>query len=189
MRSIAAVTPWILPIPATGLWLTLDSGRRWPQGIALTDPPALTDALVRAGARSALAELFIGRAAAYMRVRLAVPRKAIDRIALKFVLFPLVPALPAFRLHQHIAFGGTFGEYHTFGLQAYLTALAIWWATWAIHLAMFAAALRVAIEAGTWMSLALRPASAIDVRRTLEFLGRLAFYVGVPAWLAIRFLA
>ncbi len=187
--SIAAATLWTLPMPATGLWLTLDSGRRWSQGIALTDAAALIDALVRAGARPALTETLTGRAAAYMRTRLAVPRRAIDRIALKFVLFPLVPALPAFRLHQHIAFGGTFGEYHTFGLQAYVIALLIWWATWAIHLAMFAAALRVAIEAGTWLSLVLRPANAIDVRRTLEFLGRLVFYVGVPAWLAIRFLA
>ena len=189
LSRIAAVMPWRLPIPATGVWLTLDSGRRWSQGIALRDPPALIDALVRAGARPALSDTISGRAAAYMRTRLAVPRKAIDRIAMKFVLFPLVPALPAFRLHQHIAFGGTFGEYHSFGLQAYLIAFAIWWATWAIHLAMFAAALRVAIEAGTWLSLVLRPASAIDVRRTLEFLGRLVFYVGVPAWLAIRFLA
>ena len=189
VKSIAAVTLWRLPMPATGVWLTLDSGRRWSQGIALRDPAALVDALVRAGARPALSETLTGRAAAYMRTRLAVPRKAIDGIALKFVLFPLVPALPAFRLHQHIAFGGTFGEYHSFGLKAYVIALLIWWATWAIHLAMFAAALRLAIETGTWLSLALRPASAIDVRRTLEFLGRLVFYVGVPAWLAIRFLA
>ncbi len=189
LNNIASATLWTLPIPATGVWLTLDSGRRWSHGIALRDPAALIDALVRAGARPALSDTLTGRAAAYMRTRLAVPRKAIDRIALKFVLFPLVPALPAFRLHQHIAFGGTFGEYHSFGLQAYLIALLIWWATWAIHLAMFAAALRVAIEAGTWLSLMLRPASAIDVRRTLEFLGRLVFYVGVPAWLAIRFLA
>lgn len=189
VASIAAATLWALPIPTTGVWLTLDSGRRWPQGIALTDAASLIQALVRAGARPALSVALTGRAAAYMRTRLAVPRKAIDRIALKFVLFPLVPALPAFRLHQHIAFGGTFGEYHSFGLQAYVVAMLIWWATWAIHLAMFAAALRVAIEAGTWLALRLRPADAIAVRGTLEFLGRLVFYVGVPAWLAIRFLA
>ena len=189
VKSIAAATPWTLPVPATGVWLTLDSGRRWSQGIALRDPAALIDALVRAGARPTLSGTLTGRAAAYLRTRLAVPRKAIDRIALKFVLFPLVPALPAFRLHQHIAFGGTFGEYHSFGLQAYVTALLIWWATWAINLTIFAAALRVAIEAGTWLSLVLRPASAIDVRRMLEFLGRLVFYIGVPAWFLMRLMS
>ena len=53
-------------------------------------------------------------------------------------------ALPAFRLHQHIAYGSTFGEYfHTFGLKAYLTTLLLWWATWAIGVATSAALLRV----------------------------------------------
>ena len=188
VNSIATVTPWTMPIPATGAWLTLDSGRRWSQGIAVADPATLVDALVHAGARPALTETFAGRATAYARTRLAVPKRLLDHPVLKFVLFPLIPALPAFRLHQHIAFGGTFGEYHSYGLQAYLIALLIWWATWAINLMLFAAALRVVIEACTWLSLVLRPERAIDVRRTLEFLGRLLFYVGVPTWLAIRFL-
>ena len=105
---------------------------------------------------------------------------------MKFLLFPLVPALPAFRLHQHIAFGGTFGEYYTYGLQAYLLALAIWWASWAIGLVLFAAALRVLIEAGTLLALALRPDSAIDARRGFEHVGRVLFFAGVPMWLLIR---
>ena len=188
VKRIAAVTPWTLPIPATGAWLMLDSGRRWSQGIALTDPATLVDALVRAGGRPTLTDTLTGRATAYARTRLAVPKRILDHPVLKFVLFPLIPALPAFRLHQHIAFGGTFGEYHSYGLQAYLIALLIWWATWAINLTLFAAVLRVVIEAGTWLSLVLRPERAIDVRRMLEFLGRLVFYVGVPAWLVIRFL-
>lgn len=188
VKNIAAVTPWTFPIPATGAWLTLDSGRRWSQGITLADPATLVDALVRAGGRPALTDTLTGRATAYARTRLAVPKRLLDHPVLKFVLFPLVPALPAFRLHQHIAFGGTFGEYHSYGLQAYLIALLIWWATWAINLMLFAAALRVVIEAGTWLSLVLHPGRAVDARKTLEFLGRLLYYVGVPAWLAIRFL-
>ena len=89
-------------------------------------------------------------------------------------------------LHQHIAFGGTFGEYYTYGLKAYLIALVIWWASWAIGLVLFAAALRVLIEASTLLSIALRPERAVDVRRVLERLGRLLFYLGVPAWLLMR---
>lgn len=188
VQRIAAVTPWTLPMPATGAWLTLDSGRRWPHGIALADLTTFVDALIRAGARPTLAHTLAGRAAAYARARLAVPKCILDRPAVKFVLFPLIPALPAFRLHQHIAFGGTFGEYHTYGLQAYLIALFIWWATWAIHLTMFAAALRLAIEAGTWLSLVLRPERAIGLRKTLEWLGRTLYFLGIPAWLLIRFL-
>ncbi len=188
VERIAAVTPWTLPIPATGAWLTLDSGRRWSQGIALADLQTLVDALVRAGARPALTETLAGRAATYARARLAATKRILDRPAVKFVLFPLIPALPAFRLHQHIAFGGTFGEYHTFGLQAYLIALFIWWATWAINLTMFAAALRVVIEAGTWLSVVLRPDSAIGLRKMLEWLGRAIYFLGIPAGLLIRFL-
>ncbi len=123
---------------------------------------------------------------AHARVRRAVPATMLDRPLVRFVLFPLVPALPAFRLHQHIAFGGTFGEYQSFGLQAYLTTFAIWWAGWAISLVLLAAALRVLIEAGALGSLVFARGHAVDARRALESLGRLIFYLGVPAWLLIR---
>ena len=188
VKRIAALEPWALPLPSTGVWLRMDSGRCWSRGLALDDPAALVDALIDAGAPASVAEASTGRALAYARTRLAASsHRLLDHPLVKFVLFPLVPALPAFRLHQHIAFGGTFGEYHTYGLQAYLTALGIWWASWAIGLVIFAVLLRAIIEAGTWLSLVLRRDSAIGIRRTLEFLGRLLFYVGVPAWLLIRF--
>lgn len=188
IKHIAAVEPWALPLPSTGVWLRMESGRRWSRGLALDDPAAMIDALIHAGAPASVAEASTGRALAYARTRLAVARhRLLDHPLVKFVLFPLIPALPAFRLHQHIAFGGTFGEYHTYGLQAYLTALGIWWASWAIGLVIFAALLRVIIETGTWLSLVLRRESAIGIRRMLEVLGRVVFYVGVPAWLLFRF--
>jgi apolipoprotein N-acyltransferase len=188
LENIAAVEPWTLPLPTTGAWLRLGSGRRWSHGIALADVAGLIDALVRAGARPALAEAKVG-GAALMRVRSAVPRWRIDHPLVKFVLFPLVPAIPAFRLHQQIAFGGPFGEYYTYGLQAYVVAFLIWWASWAIGLVLFAAALRVGIEAGTALSLLLRRERAVDVRVALEAIGRLSFFVGVPVWLLLRLLS
>lgn len=187
VNDIAAVEPWKLPLPGVGLCLRLQSGRRWSHGIAVADPAALVRALIRAGGQPALADSLTSRAIAYARARLAAPRWRIDHPVLKFLLFPLVPALPAFRLHQHIAYGGTFGEYYTYGLEAYLLALVIWWASWAIGLALFAAALRVVIETGTLLSIALRPGRAGGVRKGLEGLGRLLFYAGVPAWLLMRF--
>jgi apolipoprotein N-acyltransferase len=189
LKRIAALEPWTLPLPSTGVWLRMDSGRRWSRGLALDDPAALVDALAHAGAPASVAEASTGRALAYARARLAVARhRLLDHPLVKFVLFPLVPALPAFRLHQHIAFGGTFGEYHTYGLQAYLTALGIWWASWAIGLVIFAAVLRDIIEAGTWLSLALRRESAIGIRsRARSSSAGFVYYVGVPVWLLIRF--
>lgn len=187
-KDIAAIESWTLPVPTTGVWLRLASGSRWSRGIALRDPKALVDALIGAGARPALAGTLTSFTAACAQVRASVARRWFDHPAMKFVLFPLVPALPAFRLHQHIAYGGTFGEYHTFGLQAYLAAFGIWWASWAIGLLLFAAALRAAIEAGTMLAVALRRGRAVGIRRWLEFLGRVLFYAGVPAALLIRFL-
>ena len=125
-------------------------------------------------------------ALAHARARRAVPATVLDRPMLRFVLFPLVPALPAFRLHQHIAFGGTFGEYQSFGLQAYLTTFFIWWAGWAISLVLLAAALRVLIELGALVALVVDRERAVEARVALETLGRLIFYIGVPLWLAFR---
>lgn len=187
---VVALQPWRLPLPATGSWLVLESGRRWSHGIATADLDALAAALARAGAHPAVTESLHGVAAHYARTRLALPRRPrLDHPLLKFALFPLVPALPAFRLHQHIAYGGTFGEYYTFGLKAYLTGLLIWWASWAIKLVLFAAALRAAIEAGTLLTVVLRHERAIAVRKALEFLGRAIFYLGLPVWLLFRLLS
>jgi apolipoprotein N-acyltransferase len=188
LQDITAVESWKFPLPKTGVYLRMASGQRWSHGIAVADPASFIRALIRAGGTPALADSFTGLASTYARARHAVPRWRVDHFVFKFVLFPLVPALPAFRLHQIIAYGGTFGEYQTYGLKAYLIAFAIWWASWAIGMMLFAAALRVVIEIFTLLSIALRPERAIDVRRWFEILGRVFFYVGVPGWLLIQLL-
>ena len=80
------------------------------------------------------------RVARYRRALQAMPQGGLGHAGIKFGLFPLVLALPAFRLHQYIAYGGTFGEFYTFGLQAYLTTFLLWWAAWAIGVVLCAAA-------------------------------------------------
>ena len=105
---------------------------------------------------------------------------------MKFVVFPLLLAIPAFRLHQHIAYGSAFGEYLTFGLAAYLTTFALWWAAWSIGVVLFAGALRTTIEAGTLLVVLLQPRKAADARRWLERLGLAALYLGLPGWLLLR---
>lgn len=186
LKDIAALEAWRFPFPGPGLSLTLASGKRWPGGIAIRDQASFLAALLHAGANSAIAESLQTRMARYMQTRVAVAPWRIDNPWLKFVLFPLVPALPAFRLHQIIAFGGIFGEYYSYGLKAYLIAFFIWWASWAIGMVLFAALLRVLIESASAMALALHPRSAIETRRWLEICGRLFFYIGVPVSLLIR---
>ena len=116
-------------------------------------------------------------------------RGRLDHPLAKFGVLPLLLAIPAFRLHQHIAYGGTFGEYTTYGLAAYLTTFALWWAAWTIGVVLCAAALRAAIELGTLLAVLMQPAHAIETRRWLERLGLAALYLGVPAWLLLRIAA
>lgn len=184
---IVSLRPWRMPLPGSGIDLQLESGRRWPQGFALPDPRALLRALEAEGSPVQLTGA--ARMADLAAARAVEPRRWLDRALVKFVLFPLLPALAAFRLHQHIAYGGTFGEYYTYGLGAYVSGLLIWWVSWAIGMMLVAAALRIVIETGTMLALALRPTHAPQARRSLEWLGRLTYYLGIPAWLLLRILA
>jgi apolipoprotein N-acyltransferase len=185
LRDIAGVEPWSLPIPGPGAWLQLRSGGRWRHGLAHPDPVALAMVLADTAHPAPPA----GRpscAVAYAQARHAPRPARLARPIAKFVLFPLVLALPAFRLHQHIAYGSGFGEYYSFGLKAYLTTFGLWWAAWAIGVVICAAALRAAIEAATLATVLLRPAEAAGVRSALERLGLVTLYLGLPAWLLAR---
>lgn len=101
----------------------------------------------------------------------------------------LLPAMFAFRLHQHIAYGGTFGEWQTFGATAWLTGAALWWAGWIVGLAVFAAVLRAVVEAACLAMAWGMPARAALARRLLEGGARAVYCLGVPAWLVLRVLA
>ena len=180
-REIVGLRAWRLPLPSHGAQLALAStGKDWRFGLAGADAGGLARALgLQAPA---------GRAAAYAHACLAQARGLLDRVAFKFLLFPLVPALPAFRLHQVIAYGGTFGEYYTFGLKAYVTALLLWWASWAVNLVLIAAGLRTVVELVSLGTLAAKPAALVRVRPWLERAAKLVYYVGVPVWLGMRML-
>ena len=181
VRDIAAIRPWRVPVPCPGATLQLVSGERWRYGLAIAQPAALARALFPAGRASRqAAEL------TYAKVRAAVRRGRLDHPFAKFVLFPTLLAIPAFRLHQHIAFGSSFGEYDLFGLKAYLIAFSLWWAAWTIGVVLSAAALRAAVEAGTLLAVVLRPVKATEARRWLERFSLAALYIGPPSWLLLH---
>lgn len=189
LASIVALRPWRLPLPHAGAHLQLASGQRWPRGLVLADVLSLQRALAEAGSPVRIDGGLSARLATLSRVRAATIRRWLDHGGVKFALFPLLPAAVAFRLHQVIAFGGPFGEYYTYGLKAWLTGALIWWASWSIGLMLFAALLRLLVEAATVLALPLSAARAIAVRDALTWLARGAFYLGVPAWLALRLLS
>ncbi len=189
LTSITRLRPWRLALPGSGLDIELASGRRFHYGIALADPQALQHALTAAGAPAQIFGRLSAGIAEYAAQRAAARRPWLDHPLLKFVLFPLLPALPAFRLHQYVAFGSSFGEYYSYGLGAYLLGLLIWWAAWSIGLMLLAAILRLAVETASVLVFVGRPRDALAARRNLELLARTIFYLGVPCWLLLRIVA
>jgi len=176
LRDLAAVNHWRLPLPGTGVDLRLALGQDWRYGLALADPAGFAAALAAAG----------GPALPVRRVPGRVPARWLDHPVAKFILLPLALALPAFHLHQHIAYGSALGEYYSFGLKAYLGAFGMWWAAWTIGVVLGAALLRTVIESGTLLAAALRPDDAAGIRQGLERIGHIALYLALPAWLLLR---
>ncbi len=185
LSEIAAIEPWRVPIPGPGVSIRLATGESWRHGLACAQPLAFQRALAAAGVTPARAPA-PSRAGAWAQASAMRRRTRLDQPLVKFVLFPLLLAIPAFRLHQHIAYGDAFGEFYTFGLKAYMTTFALWWAAWIIGVVLCAAALRAVVEAGTLAGIAVAPSRAGDTRLALQRLGFVALYLGLPTWLLVR---
>jgi apolipoprotein N-acyltransferase len=184
--AVAGAAPWIVPLPAGGFWLRLRSGRRFRFGIQTADAPGLLATLTGAGAPAGLDRAAAHPTLLYERSRNASVRRWYYPL-LKFPVFALVPTLPLWRVHQFIAYGGTFGEYYQYGLRAYLLGFAVYWATLAIYLVLWAAVLRGVVEAACLCAAWVAPSREARVRRAAEVLRRVLYYGGVPALLVLRF--
>jgi apolipoprotein N-acyltransferase len=185
--SIVAVEPWSLPAP--GVDLRLRSGRRFPFGLAVADLGAFLDALVANGASDADGDGKDAAALVYARSQPRARRWWSHPLA-KFIALALVPTIPLFRLHQWIAYGGTFGEYYTYGLRAYALGFLLFWSTFTIYLVVYAAVLRLLAELTMRAVAAYFPARAVATRRLVEracgalYLGGLAAFLLRTALLA-----
>ena len=179
--TIVAVRPWWLPLPRSGLTLRLDPPVRAPMRIATDDPGALLDllALDRAPARRHPTVVW----AATRR------RRPWYGALMKFVVFGALPSGLLFYTHQHIAYGGTFGQYYLEGAAPYVSTLVQYWATTTILLVSWASVWRGAGETLVWTAALAGPRPAGAARRVVEVACGLAYWVGVPALLALRYLA
>jgi apolipoprotein N-acyltransferase len=187
LASIARLEPWRVPLPAPGFAVRLRSGRRLPEAIAAADPGPLLHALAAAGVPGA-ARAAAGTLAVWASARAPWRRRWRDRLA-KFPLFALGPAGVLFYTHQHIAYGGFFGEWRLLGPAAWLRTLALHWGATTVLLLLYAAALRALLEALAIAAARVAPPRAAGVRRAIERAGQAAYFAGVPALLALRYLA
>lgn len=206
LSALASAEPWRLPQPSPGLQLRTQTGERLD--LALPSSDGFIAALLQAGTPSAaLGHRRSGLLQRWAEQRVRSRTRWLDAPWLKLGLFPLLPALIAFHLHQVIAFGGPFGEWLTFGFSAWMKALLLWWASWVLGLCLFAAALRALVEAAALAVLALQgfaagravaagqdaaglPSahSASPLRDVMEWGLRALHYLGVPVWLLLRVL-
>ncbi|HEU4407030.1 MAG TPA: hypothetical protein VFS43_17310 [Polyangiaceae bacterium] len=186
LASVKALRPFALPLPGPGLALELGEGRLFRYRLQLDAPGALLSALADdvEPARAALGRPPV----AYADAKHEASRRRWHYHALKWVVWPLGIALVLFRLNQYIMYGGPFGQYQMYGAGPYLRSLATYWGGVTAVLALYAAALRAVAEPAVFAATWLAPARARTLRRAAEAICQLAYFVLVPALLALRLL-
>jgi apolipoprotein N-acyltransferase len=196
LDSIERVEAWALPLPGEGLWIHLRSGNRFHYGLEPANAAILMDAMSETREMDAMSKT---RGEERLRPASREPKDVLalvtggaprwDHLLLKFPIFGLVPTLPLFRLHQWITYGGTFGEYYLYGLEAYLLAFFIYWANATVWLVLYAAGLRALVAVGVLGFAFMAPSRAPAAARAGEFVHRLLYYGGVVAFLVRLYLA
>ncbi len=186
--AIARVDVWRVPLPGSGVWLRRRTGRRFRYGLQTADPAALLAALAAAGGPEQARTAMRQPAAAYASAKQHVRRRRWYHLLAKYPGFALVPTLPLFRVHQHIAYGGTFGQYYLVGLGAYLRTFGVYWGTLTLYLVLYGALWRGIAETVAFGAALAAPSRAARVRRAVEIGHRIAYYGSVPMLVVIRFL-
>jgi apolipoprotein N-acyltransferase len=182
-QAIAAVEPWRVALPCAGVRLVLRSGRAVPFRLGAWNPTDLIERLRHAG-------IAVDAASAHPSVVCAATRRRFSWRAplVKFPLFGALPASVLFYTHQHIAYGGTFGQYYLEGLGPYLSTFAQYWATTVILLVSYASLWRAVAELAVWVTAALARTRAAAARRIADAVCAVAYYGGVPLLLALRYM-
>ncbi|MDT8989625.1 apolipoprotein N-acyltransferase [Curvibacter sp. APW13] len=186
LRTVSRQQLWDLPLPTGGLTLLRDTAGSSALHLATRQPLALAHALALRGVAPVAPEPAARTLHHYALTLYSAARGRLDSPVVKYLLYPLLLAIPAFHLHQNIAYGGGLGELYTFGARAYLVTLGLWWGAWAMGVFLTAAALRAAIEVGSLLSVAIRPEAAPGARLHLERVGRALLYLALPGWLALH---
>src|SRR5262249_14337837 len=133
--SIAGVTPRSLPRPGPGAALPLRSRGRLTGGLEIRDPLALSEALGGTPTRT-------HPVAVWAQARAALPQWRWYHVVWKFVVFALAPTAVLFNAHQHIAYGGSLGQYYLEGPGAYVRTFALYWLSVSLDLVLWAAVWR-----------------------------------------------
>jgi hypothetical protein len=186
--AIDGVEPWRVPLPGPGFSLRMRSGRLAGYGIQSADPlPLLREIARDVKAPRDLSELTQHPVVAWAHARAGeAPTHWFGYIG-KFGLFALPVAGILFNAHQHIAYGGFWGQYYLEGPGPYARTAAVHFATVVAYLVLYAGTVRAIGETFAFAAAHVAPTSASRVRRVVERFCLLAYYLGVPILLALRF--
>ena len=185
--AIVRVVPWRVPLPGPGFSLVLMDGRRVRQGLGARDPLPLLEALAERAGVGAARVAAAHPTTVYAHAKAGAGPWRWHHLVGKFVLFALAPTAELFNAHQHIAYGGLFGEYYLVGPAAYFRTFAIHWATVIIQLVLYASVWRGLGEGVALGAAWIAPSRAARVRRAVELSCRALYYGGVPVLLGLRF--
>lgn len=177
---LATIDAWRVPAPGPGVTLRLASGRRFEREL---EPLADVDWSQLLGVPHHEARL-----TAFGRARAALHRTDWQARLFKYAVFPLLPIILIFRVHQRLAYGSAFGEYQVYGLGRYLISFALDAGATLAHLVVLAGVVRLFVELIALIDGALLPPRARTTRRAAEWASRLVYYGGIPAALAFAFL-
>lgn len=177
--SVESARVWRLPMPGAGLSLRMKSGRGFQYALQVADPLPVLEAMGKEAGHPLTA---------FAHARATVIRRRWYHLALKFVLFPLVPTVIMFQLNQRITYGGPFAQYHMYGLRPYLLSFFTYWTYFTALLVLFASLWRVLSELVAFAAAWISPRRARGVRRFVEVASAVLYYGGFCALVAWRFL-
>ncbi|HUI27365.1 MAG TPA: hypothetical protein VL403_14885 [Candidatus Kryptonia bacterium] len=184
--AIVRIAPWRLPLPQPGFSLEMRSGRRLGYGLAGVDPAEHVSVLA-----GALADDAARAAMRHPMVRYAHAKRTASRrwyqLTAKFGAFSLLPTAIWFNAHQHIAYGGLLGQYYLEGFRPYAKTWLISWALTSIYLVLYASVWRGLAETLAWSAAWMAPTRITGMRRVVEIVCGVAYYVGVPILVVLPF--
>lgn len=186
VASVESARVWRLPLPGAGLSLRMKSGRGFQYALRVADPLPVLEAMGLEGARAPAETRHPLTVFAHARATVVRPRWY--HLAVRFVLFPLLPAIIMFQLNQRITYGGPFEQYRMYGLGPYLQSFITYWAYFTAVLVLLASLLRVLAELVAFAAAWFSPPHARGVRRFVEVARAVLYYGGFCALLAWRFL-
>jgi hypothetical protein len=172
------------------VWLRVAGGSSLRVGI--DDPDALLRAVADAGSDAASAAtrspaVAHARALAQWRRRWRI-RPVWLRAAFRYAVWSLIPTCAFVYTHQWIAFGGTWGEWQLYGFRSWAITFARFWLACVVLAVIYGGACRVLASLACWLATPVAPSHAARARRVAEWGDALAYYAGVPALTALRYI-